>query len=228
MDTEFEPAKPIAWYEIIEAGSSEKKWMLLLYPDYFRLERADGELHEVDRVELPERVQMFDNPPFLRRTLLAKLGKKSVFFKLSPEVFASFTAWIGPPTREDLRVSLRRRFSWVLPIGILLVLTSLPLGELSWDPLSFGMGLALIVTATLTKRWPHRSLFALDSLWFAFSAAYLTWLLVEEWSWLRLMLIVLQLGLINSGLRDYFRLAPERMATESETESDPDEISGLH
>jgi hypothetical protein len=102
--------------------------------------------------------------------LVVKLGKQKVFFRLSPEAFAGFRAWVGPPTPEDLKLGLKRRLSWVMPLGVLFVLTSLPIGNLPLNPVSLGLGLALVVTGTLAKLWPHRIMFALDALWFSFLA----------------------------------------------------------
>jgi hypothetical protein len=204
--------EPLARYEITEAAASEKKWTLSLYPDYCRLEPPDGEAHEVDRAEWRERVQTIESGLFLRRVLIVTLAKKRVIFKLSAEAFAAVSAWIGPPTMEDLTFTLKQRFRWVLPLGLLFVLAGLPLADLPWEPVSLGLGLALILTGTLAKLWPHRILFALDSLWFAVLAANAVRLLLQEWSWLRLVQLLAALALVQSGWRAYRRFAPERMA----------------
>ncbi len=212
MSMEHAVDEPIAQYEITETGASKKVWSLSLYPDHFRLESPGGEPHEVDRAELPERVQTFDRSLFLQRVLVVKLGKKQGIFKLSEEAFTAFSAWIGPPTRADLKLCLKRRLSWITPIGYLFVLTALPIGDLPWNPINFALGLALILTGTLAKVRPHRVYFALDSLWFSFLAANTLWMQVQQWSWWRLVVILVQLALVRSGWRDYRRFAPERMA----------------
>ena len=220
MSTEHGLDGPTARYEITEATTS-KKWTLSLYPDHLGLETADGESHAVERAELRGRVQTIESGLFLRRVLVVTLGKKNVFFRLSPEAFAALSAWIGPPTREDLKLSLKQRFGWVLPIGFLIVLTALPIGELPWEPVSLGLGLALILTGTLARMRPHRIFFALDALWFSVLAANSVWLLIQEWSWLRLVFLLVQLALMRSGWRDYRRFAPERMAAEPGAAPDP-------
>lgn len=221
VSTSHELEEPLDSYEISEATSAEKKWMLSLYPDYFRLEAVDSEPYEVDRAELRDRVQLLDNSPFLRRVLVVTLGKKKVFFKLSTEACAAVHAWIGPPTLEDLKLALKRRLSWVTPIGFLFVLSGLPIGGLPINPVSLGLGLMLIVTATLAKLWPHRIYFALDSLWFSFLAANSIWMLIQQWSWMRLVLLLLPLMLVQSGWREYRRFAPERMETGNAEEGIP-------
>lgn len=215
MSMSREVDEPLACYEITEVTSSEKKWILSLYSDYIRLETADGQPHEVDRAELHERVQTIDNGLFLRKVLAVTMGKKKVFLRLSEEAYAAVRDWIGPPTFQDLKLTLKRRLSWVIPIGLMFVLTALPVGALPGDPVSLGLGLTLILTGALAKWWPHRMLFALDSLWFSFLAANSIWILFHAWSWLRLVLLLVQLMLVQSGWREYRRFAPERMETES-------------
>jgi hypothetical protein len=217
---EHELGQPLACYEITEAATA-KKWALSLYSDCFQLETLDGEPHEVHRGELRERVQMIDGGLFLPQMLVVTIEKKKVIFRLSPEAFAAFRAWIGPPTLEDLKLSLKRRLRWVMPLGVLFVLTALPIGKIPFNPVSLSLGLALILTGTLAKSWPHRILFALDSLWFSFLAANSIWRLTQDWSWLLLVVLLVQLALVRSGWREYRRFAPDRTAVESGAALDP-------
>jgi hypothetical protein len=64
-------------------------------------------------------------------------------------------------------------------------------------------------------------LFALDSLWFSFLAANSIWVLLQEWSWLGLVALLVQLALVRSGFREYRRFAPMRTAAESGAAPDP-------
>jgi hypothetical protein len=206
--------EPLAWFDIHEAAPA-KKWTLSLFRDYLKLEPRDGKAYEIDRADVPERVQKIESW-LLRRGLIVTLGKKKVMFQLPSDAFAAVSAWIGPPTVEDLKVGLKRRLSWVVPIGILFVLSALPLGDLDWEPVSLALGLGLILTARLAKLWPHRNFFLIDSLWFASLAANSVWLLSQEWTWLRVGLLVLQLACVRSGWREYRRFAPEKIATEDD------------
>jgi hypothetical protein len=220
MGAEHEPNQPLACYEITDASTS-KKWAVSLFTDYFQLETLDGELHEVRRAELRERVQTIEGGSLLPRMLVVTLEKEQVFFRPSPEVFAAFVEWIGPLTLEDLKRGLKRRLRWVIPLGILIVLTSLPIGNMPGDPVSLGLGLTLILTGTLAKVWPHRIFFALDSLWFSFLSANSIWLLIHDWRWLPLLVLLVQLALVRSGFREYGRFAPVRPAAESGAAPDP-------
>jgi hypothetical protein len=219
VSAEHQRNEPVACYEITEAATSQKKWTLSLYPDYFRLEAPDREPCDVERAERRLRVQTMD-ALLARRCLVVKVAGKNVIFRLTPEAFAAVKAWIGPPTLEDLKLSLKQRLGWLLPVGGLTVLVALPIGGLPLEPISLGLGLTLIVTALLAKLWPHRALFAVDSLWFSVLAANSIWRLLDEWSWLQVLLLWLQLALARSGWREYHRFAPERMAVEAEPAPD--------
>ena len=203
--------RPLAWFDIHEGAAPTKKWTILLYRDFFELERADGRPYVIYRDEVPERVQKFESGLFLRNAIMVTLGHKNIVFQLSPDAFSAVNAWIGPPSDEDLTFALKRRLKWVTPIGLLFVFGALPIGHLDWDPVALSLGLGLILTARLAKLWPHRNFFLIDSLWFGCLAANSIWFLSQEWDWLRFFLLVLQLLCIRSGWREYRRFAPEKM-----------------
>jgi hypothetical protein len=211
--------KPLAWFDIHEAGAVTKKWTIFLFRDHFELESADGKVHEIDRADLPEKVQKIDSW-LLPRGLMVTLGKKSVMFQFPPDAYSAVCAWIGPPTHEHLKFALKRRLRWVTPIGILFVLSGLPIVEQDWEPVSLALGLGLVLTARLAKLWPHRNFFLIDSLWFLSLAVNTAWLLSQEWSSFRLGLLLLQLACVRSGWREFRRFAPEHMGTENEDERD--------
>jgi len=214
---DHDPDEPLARFKIHEVGTPAKRWKLFVYRDFLEFEpRDDGRSYEIDRDEVPELVQKMEGGLFLRRVLMVKLGSKNVAFQFSPDDFAAVSAWIGPLTEEDLKVTLKRRLKWILPIGILFVFAALPVGEMDWDPVSLALGLGLITTAWLAKLWPHRNIFILDSLWFACLAANSVWMLSQEWSWFRCGLLVVQLLCVRAGWREYSRFAPEKMAGANE------------
>jgi len=222
VSTDREADEPLARYPVTEANPAGTKWTLALYPDYFRVEARDDGPYEVDRADVSERVQTFDQGLFLRRVLAVRLKKNKLLFRLEPEAFAAVRAWIGPPTAEDLQVALKRRLGWVTPLGLLFVVAALPIGDRDWEPVSLALGLGLILTARFAKLWPHRVFFAIDALWFAGLAANSVWLLSHEWSWLRAGLLVVQLLLVRSGWREYRRFAPDRAATAEAADEEAD------
>lgn len=208
-------------FEVKESNSSETPWILTLHPEFFRLEKADGEQHDVPREELNGRVQTFEKNLFLRRAIAVKIGRKQRIFKLSEEAFAALIDWIGPPTMEDLKFSLKRRFSWVMPIGLLFVFTALPIGGLPGDMVTLLLGIGLILTGVLAKVHPHRVFFALDSLWFTFLATTTAVRLAQDFRWISVFFLVLQVALVKSGWSEYARFAPHRMAPGAENDQIP-------
>jgi hypothetical protein len=202
------PDEPLARFPVIEAGKPAGGWALEFYPDYLRLEPAAGDPVEVDRADLPERVQVFDRAMFIPRVLAVKIGRRSVLFQLPPDGFAALKAWTGPPTEADLRVGLKRRLGWVTPVGLLFVFLALPVGGADWDPVSLGLGLGLILTARLARLWPHRAFFLVAAGWFLLLAANTAWLLYLDWGWFPAVVLTFQLLLAWTGWREYRRFAP--------------------
>jgi hypothetical protein len=213
VSIEHDSTDPATNWEVTEMGAGRKKWRLSLHPDFLRMENEKEET-EVDRVDLPQRVETVDGL-LLRRLLIVKFDKKKRSFQLTPDEFEAVVDWIGPPTVEDLKVTLKRRLGWVLPIGFLFVLPSLIVG-IEQDPVSLGLGLTLILAGLLAKLFPSRNFFAVESLWFSFFAANSLWHLLQEWGWLRFMILLLQLSLVRGGWREYRRFAPKRMAGEDD------------
>jgi hypothetical protein len=199
---------PLAEYRINEAGKPDRKWTLLIFAERLEFESPDGGVREIAWDDRHERLQAHDRAFLMRRLVVAKLGKKQVMFQLEPDAFDAVKVWIGPLTIEDLKVCLKRQVGWTLPIGILFIITALPVGELPFEPVSFGLGLGLIFTALLAKIRPHRIFFALVSLWFCALAANSLAILINDWGWFRLILLVAQLLLAWRGIREYHRFAP--------------------
>ena len=208
MSTEDVPDEPLARFPVTEAGKPKVGWTLELFPDHLRLDPAVGEPVEVDLADVPERVQVFDRMVFIPRVMGVKIGRRSVPFQLPPDAFAALKAWIGPPTEAALKVRLKQRLGWVTPVGVLFVLTALPIGQLDWDPVALAFGLALILTARLARLWPHRVFFLVVAGWLLLLAANSAVVLFFEGGWLRAGFLALQLMFAWNGWREYRRFAP--------------------
>jgi hypothetical protein len=206
---------PLARYEVDESTVPVKKWELSLFADRLRLESPTGKDHLVLWDDRHERVQTHDRL-LLRRILVVALSGKKVIFRLQPDAFAAVRAWIGPPTQEDLKVALKRQFSWALPLGVLFVLSALPLAELPFEPVAFALGVALVLTSTLSRVRPHRAFFALESLWFCALAANSIYRLMDRWAWLQALFLAVQMLLAWRAIQEYRRFAPSRMAGAAE------------
>lgn len=216
MSADDVPDEPLARFPVTEAGKPNVAWSLEFFPDALRLEPADGDPLEVDRADVPERVQVYDRMAFIPRVMGVKIGRRSVPFQLSPEAFAALKAWIGPPTEADLRVSLKQRIGWATPVGLIFVLTALPIGRADWDPFALAFGLGLILTARLARLWPHRMFFLAVAGWLLLLAANSAVVLYFEWGWFRAVVLALQLMLAWNAGREYRRFAPPPPADETD------------
>lgn len=193
-------------WEVHEGGAPARKWTLILLPDRLRLESAgDAPSVEVPRPEIPHKVEILHGLVF-RRVLVIKKGKP---FQLKPDAFAALQAWMGPPTREDLKVALRRRMGWTLPIGAIFVLGSLPIEGPSpqpFVPVTAGLGASLILLSVVSRLAPNRVFFLLDSIWFVgLAAETVRQVVVGESGPVWLALVAFQLAAAGSGLRQYRR-----------------------
>ncbi len=200
---------PIPTPEILEAtesGRKPRKWALLLFPDGFRGERQDDAASfHVLRTKLADLVQVVDGL-LVKRTLVVKKPRRTTL-QLEPHPFRRLSRWIGEPTL--LRLAVKQRLSWTIPIGILFVLGSMPLpgdpeaglDAVPFNPVSAVLGTVLIVQGLASRRWPRPILFLLDAFWFLGLAADTVYRVWQGQSTFWLLLVVLQLGLAASGLR---------------------------
>ena len=181
-------------------------WSLRLFPEGLRLTpQREGEppIH-ILRSELATHVDLV-NFGLARHTLAIRKPRKRLF-KLDPAGWAQLTEWVGGDAR--LRIALRQRIGWGVPLGVLMLLTSLPvpgnvdagIEGVPFNAFSATMGLFLIVGATLSRRRPHPALFLLDSAWFAALGGTFVWRVIQGGSPLWLLLAALQLLLVWSGI----------------------------
>ena len=169
--TDSKMDEPLARFEITEVVAGQTKWLLSVFPDrmVFRDEKDDLAL-EIERDDLPDKLEIFDGLLFTRRTIKVQLGRKPLF-KLDPDVYEVLTRWIDPSMTKYLKIELKRRFSWTVALGAFLVFVSLPIsGELVLGieaiPLDLNLcllGSTLIAMAILSRLKPHRVFFILDS-----------------------------------------------------------------
>ena len=210
--------------EVVDVLRNKQQWRLLLFADLLRFDSSSEQPPiEIERSEAPEKTTIHDSL-FMKRCLEVKADKKRVF-QFGPVDFATLMDWIGPPTQRDLVVALKRRFAWVLPVGILFVLISLPLSgdpdagiePLAFDPISCGLGIGLIAIGVLSRFIAHRVFFLVDSLWFLILAGNITYNIVFGSNWLWMIMVVLQLSLVASGVEQYRRFQPVRPSSAAQS-----------
>lgn len=208
---------PLAEMDVVDNLASRQQWKLQVFPDVLRFDSSDGKAHvDVVRSATSEKTTIHDFL-FMKRCLEVKADKKRVF-QFSPVDFATLMDWIGPPTERDLGAALKRRFAWILPVGILFVLSSLPLSgdpaagiePLPFDPISCGLSIGLIAVGVVSRFVAHRVLFLVDSLWFLILAGSTTYNIFAGSNWLWMIMVLLQISLVASGVKQYRRFQPAR------------------
>jgi hypothetical protein len=193
-----------------EKGRVERSWHLSLGEGIVATS-GDSATFVLRRDEVAQSVVILDGL-FLRRTVSFKKPVGKVL-RLDPQSFQTFTDWLG--YQPTLALSLKQRYAWLIAIGVLFVLSSLPLAgdpqkgiaPIPFHPLDMGLGLSLVLIGVLSRRRPHRIYFLLDSAWFLILAISTSHNIVAGSSPFWLVVVLLQLSLVASGYLSWQRFA---------------------
>jgi len=191
-------------------------WKVTLEADALTLAAVDGppsESIQILRADAEEKIELHEW--LFVRMLVITIQKERVDVELERSQVALLKEWLGPPTIRRLKVALRRRLKWCLPVGIMFVFTSIPLPAdpevgleaVPFDAVSAFLGASLIAITILTRIWFRRILFLLDGVWFSLLALDVTVGIFRGDSlWWAISVIALILG-ANGGFSEYQRFA---------------------
>ena len=198
-----------AVYAVTTLASRPESWSLRFFPNGFRVDpdAAGAAPIHVNRADAEARIDLVDFGLARRVLNVRKPGKHS--FKLPADAWDELKRWLGREPR--LRIALKRRVGMGIPMGILFLLSAIPLeGDaaagiegLAGSPLNALLGVLLIAGAILARRRPRPWLFLLDSAWFALLAASIVFSVVKGASPFWLVLVAFQLGLVWSGIAHF-------------------------
>jgi hypothetical protein len=182
--------------------------VLNLYPEAMFLEGNHGTLRvAVTRADFPTRCKLLVGN---LGVILSVDGPKRIGFPLRPEVAASLRSWLTPVLRQICGQTLRRRALAAAALGLLNVVTSLPIGDhpVSWSGLA--LGAAFLVFAGGVTVTSHPSFFLLDAATWAAVAVWNVVRVVDGRSKLWLLLAALCASFVASALKcfRFFRAAP--------------------
>jgi hypothetical protein len=199
--------RPATTHAVATLSNPPRAWTLRIFPAGVRLEPAEpgDEPVHVLRQDALERLDLVDFG-LARRILTVRKPKKRTF-KLDPAAWHDVREWLGYDAR--IRIALKRRTGFGIPMGLLFLLTSLPLpGDaqagivgIPASPLNAALGAALVASAILARRRPRPWLFLADSAWFAVLAASLVFAVAHGASRWWLLAALLQLQLVWSGIK---------------------------
>ena len=196
-------------------GSGRKGiWRVSLDADALTLADVEGdESIQILRADAEEKIVLHE---WLFVILLViTIQKEKVVFRLEPSQVALLKEWLGPPTIRGLKVALKQRLNWCLPIGILIIFSSLPfpadpevgLEAVPFDAVSAFLGVSLIAITILARIWFRRILFLLDGVWLSLLALDATVGIFRGDSlWWAISVIALILG-AKGGFSEYQRFA---------------------
>lgn len=182
MDKPEAAVVPVGSMQVRAVGGRRGIWKIRLLDDGLEAVRVDApESYVLGRNEVRKSIQLKRSPLGGTEILFLKFGQRVVAFTPNSGQLSAIREWMGAPTRDQLLAAIHRTFRWTLPLGILIVLTSLPLSgdtdsgvaPLPADITGIVLGSVLVVQNLVGKVWPSREIFLLDSLWFAIAGAEL-------------------------------------------------------
>ena len=146
---------------------------LNVYEDHLDYENpSESQQFSIARGEAAKKV-IFSESVLSPRVVAFHFEKKKTY-RFPQEDYNFLWNWMGPMTRERVKTALRSRFKWILPIGILFMIFSAPLpadpssgtAAVPFSPVSFGLGVTLILMSLVSRAMAHRVFFLADTLWF--------------------------------------------------------------
>ena len=203
--------------EAARKGICKGIWKVTLEADALTLAAVDGppsESIQILRADAEEKIVLHESLFFFRHLVITIQKEKGVI-ELERSQVALLKEWLGPPTIRGLKVALKKRLNWCLPIGILFVLTSIPLPAdpevgleaVPFDAVSAFLGASLIAITILARIWFRRILFLLDGVWLSLLALDATVGIFRGDSlWWAISVIALILG-AKGGFSEYQRFA---------------------
>jgi hypothetical protein len=206
-----QPATPTAEPKVFllkENGKPASQWTLTIHSSHLSLADAPGaQPYAILREHFKKEVSFLEG---IHTLGIAKPVK--VFLRLSPAAEAALADWLGKPFLAAYY--LKRRYAWLLPwailwmLGTLLMLLPAPEGQpqVPFDPVSFVLGITLLISCLLARWRPHPALFLVDGLWFAtISLRWAGSLMFEERSAWWLIFVALLAWMAVTGFRHFFR-----------------------
>ena len=195
---------------VTELGKPQRPWKLVFFPEGMRAEPLfERPPVHVMRAEAAKVLRLVETLP--APALLLKV-KPRASLRLDEPASAALAEWLGRALH--LQLALRGRLGWTIPIGVVFVLSSLPIpgnpaagvAGAPFSPIPAALGGALLLQGILSRLWPHRIYLALDALWFlALAADTVRLVLTAGWSPLWLVLGAFQVMLAVTGVRQFRR-----------------------
>lgn len=196
----------------VQSGRRKGPWKVTLEPDVLTLSACEStEQHQISKAQAWEKVEFFG--AFLKNKFLSVKIPKAQLFEITPEQETLIKEWLGPPTIKDMKLALKKRLKWSLPLGIMFIFISLPMSArpeagLEAIPLDlFGiiLGVVLVGLSIVMRFWPRRELFLVNSAWFLVGIVKITYDIITGANWLWSIFLLLLLISVIDGFKQYRR-----------------------
>ena len=203
--TAIDPGEAVPQFQAEEIAPSKRKWQVSLHPGHLALLPAgEAQPYVFVRDDFFTKVELFPGMRFLALRTPLKVN-----LKLTRPGADALHGWFGPPKRAQLKLLLKRRYAFSVPVAVLFVLVALPFPgaaspgdkSLPFQPLNLAFGLTLLGLWAWSKIQPHPILFLLDSIWFAALAIGHFLLLCRSHHWWWSIWTILLLWMAVAGFR---------------------------
>ncbi|MCP3957383.1 MAG: hypothetical protein GY719_05985 [bacterium] len=203
-------------FELTSLKKSQGTWHLTLEDDSASLTPSEGGTPLViPRSETLGRLELVRIWGGQGALMVPREGKlKKLELKLEPGQTEAVDEWLGPPTTDHLRLFLRKRYAFGVPIGLFLVLASLPMAgdpaagleAVPASPITAVLGVGLVVMWALARYRPTPRLLLADTVWFSLLlVSTVVDILTGRSSVWWLVLCVVLVVIIHRGIREYGR-----------------------
>lgn len=187
--------EPLFSLPLSHGAKDANNWALDCYEasvTFRKVEGSERRSFEVEKSDLSERVGLAESL-FLPQVLVLRTEpKQKISFLIGRDEKDRFLKWAGKAIH--LQFALQSRTGLMMPIGLLLMLTSLPIPGSPGDGIPalpfaffwFSMGGILLFFGVLTKRMPHKNILLMYCVWFFMVAAELIHQMQEgsaSWGW---------------------------------------------
>ncbi len=202
--------------DLIALNKKLGTWAVELAEDSASLTPSDGGAPLIiPRSETAGRFDLFKIWGDQGVLLVPRQGRlKKLQFQLDAEQTKAIDLWLGSPAAVHLRQLLRKRYALGVPIGLLLMLVSLPmagdpaagLDPVPASPITAVLGLGLIGMWLIARFWPTPRLLLTDSFWYGLLLiSTVADIVMGRSSVLWLAFCLFLLFFIRTGLREYHR-----------------------
>jgi hypothetical protein len=193
----------------VDILAKKRVWKVHFFAAAIRFLSEDEEdSFTIYKAEIKARIVVFNG--LINRNGLHVRKPKTRLFQLTPEDFASYVKWKGPPSTADMRTAMLTRVNWLLPLGIYFFVTAIPVGGDVRRAQKATLGILYCLTAIAARVKPHRIFFLIEGSMFVLWAVGLIYRVRFGLSPWFLTAVPLCLGVLFGSIARYNEYADVR------------------